>query len=198
MINDIFGVINISNISSIDEIKKITQKHASRNEKKIHTQNTAIRFNSDEVENYQSEELLILFYGRCTNKLEIIKNFKLDSKLTLCEIIRFLYKNKILEKAGDLSGEFSIIIFDKIKQKIFVLSDHIANKDIYYNFSQGLFSFSTNISELLKLSHIQKKVNLDRVREYIVFFQCKLKMKHFSLKYIRQIREKLSLLIVAV
>ena len=59
-----------------------------------------------------------------------------------------------------LDGDFSFVFYDSVKKSYFAARDPLGIKALYYTKTEAGYSFSSNISTLLKLPDVLKKPNL--------------------------------------
>lgn len=84
-----------------------------------------------------TNSLNILFNGEIYN-YEKYGNFQSDS-----ECISYMYLNKGKEGLKELDGEFSILIHDKIEEKIILVTDTFGTKPLYWSVQNGKIGISS-------------------------------------------------------
>ena len=81
---------------------------------------------------------------------------------------------KLIDKIGfkilnELKGFFSIAVYHKKKQKIFLIRDRFGIKPLYYFYNKSKFYFCSEIQPLRNTLHIHKNdLNIDQVNNYFV------------------------------
>ncbi|ANE33471.1 asparagine synthase (glutamine-hydrolyzing) [Campylobacter hyointestinalis subsp. lawsonii CCUG 27631] len=104
----------------------------------------------------ENEKFIIVFNGEIYNHFEIrqlltYKSFKTSSDT---ETILWAFTQLGIEKAiYKFIGMFSIALFDKIENKLYLIRDRVGIKPLYYTFQNGEFAFASElkgISEHLK------------------------------------------------
>lgn len=129
---DKYVIMYIGNIINVKEIKKDLTSKGYKFSSKTQIKKDKVIPTKD-VENYLEAEILLTCYHE--------------------------YKEKFLEH---LNGTFSICIYDKTNNIIFLSRDRIGIKPIYYtkNKADGSFIFSTNIKDILNVPNM--KATLDK------------------------------------
>lgn len=97
------------------------------------------------------ENYVIVFNGEIYNYLEIKEELKSDYQFKThsdTEVLLVAYKKWGAEMMHRLNGMFSMAIWDKKKQKLFVARDRFGVKPFYYTVSDGQFYFSSEIKTL--------------------------------------------------
>ena len=106
------------------------------------------------------KKIWAVFNGEIYNFKELKKEFKLTENFRTnsdIEIIIFLYKRFGKNFVHKLNGMFSIALFDKGKNKIFLYRDRAGEKPLYYYYNNKEFIFASEIKALIEFSN--KKIN---------------------------------------
>jgi asparagine synthase (glutamine-hydrolysing) len=69
--------------------------------------------------------------------------------------------------AERLQGDFSFAIWDDLNKQLFCCRDHMGINPFYYYHCGDLFIFASEIKAILTNHHIQKKINEERVADYL-------------------------------
>ena len=96
----------------------------------------------------ENERYIIVFNGEIYNHLEIRErlsyaNFKTTSDT---ETILFAFTQYGIEKALSLFiGMFSIALFDKVKERLYLIRDRVGIKPLYWTYQEGEFAFASEL-----------------------------------------------------
>jgi asparagine synthase (glutamine-hydrolysing) len=108
---------------------------------------------------------LILFNGEVYNYIELgeelgFSNYKnlSDTKVILEQFSKFGIK--ALEK---FNGMFAIVLYDRIKKKIFLIRDRLGTKPLYYSLKNNILYFASEIKSI----PITKEVEESVVNDYL-------------------------------
>ncbi|WP_044915209.1 asparagine synthase-related protein [Butyrivibrio sp. WCE2006] len=85
------------------------------------------------------------------NRDELIKDLSLSDDTPDGKVVCKAYSKWGYELVNHLSGLFSIAIYNFDKRELFICSDQMANRSIYYYRSNGKCTFSTLISPILQV-----------------------------------------------
>lgn len=162
------GYINKNeNIYNEDHITKMNQKINNNNiSKNIYIYDKiALGYGLPLVKKViDKNEYIILFNGELYNssklKEELIKNnYKFDTKND-AEIVLYLYIEYGPKFLDFLNGNYSICIYNKNDNKIFLARDRLGVKPLFYYLTDNVFIFSTRIKSIL--AHKEVKPVLDK------------------------------------
>lgn len=67
-----------------------------------------------------------------------------------------------------LDGEFSFCLYDNYKNKLFVVRDHFGIKPLYYNVSDGVLTFCSEVKGIYGNRFIPRKMNFNVVTEQLL------------------------------
>lgn len=95
-------------------------------------------------------------YKELKGSLSGSRHFTSDSD---CEVILHLYEEKGISFVNDLIGMFAICIWDKNKNKVYLIRDRFGIKPLYYSLLQNELIFSSEIKSLLKHPKCPKSFN---------------------------------------
>ena len=108
-------------------------------------------------------DLKIVFNGEIYNYVELSKilsdkGYKFKSK-TDTEVILAAYSEWGEECTTFLNGMFAFAIYDSIKKILFISRDRAGEKPIYYQFSNGILQFASELKGLLSDKSLVRKIN---------------------------------------
>jgi len=111
--------------------------------------------------------------GRLDNISELADKVELPKKSenkTECleEIIALAYLKWGRSCPSHLLGDFVFAIWDKNEKRLFCARDHLGMKPFYYFCNNNRFSFSSSLDILLMFQNIPKKVNEERLVDYML------------------------------
>lgn len=69
-----------------------------------------------------------------------------------------------------LNGQFAFAIWDKLEEEVFLARDRIGIRPLFYNFSKGLFSFSSEIKSLFVQDHINREFSYENLSQIYTFW----------------------------
>ena len=116
-----------------------------------------------------TDKSVLIFNGEIFNFIELknkylknIKNLNSDTK-----VLSYLYDKKGLSILKELNGFFSIVIYDKKKDKIILIRDRFGIKPLYYYFNKKSIYFCSEIDPLKNILHLHKdNLNINQVNNY--------------------------------
>ena len=142
----------------------------------------------------QYNENIIIYNGEVYNYKEIKEDlirigYKFQTD-TDTEVILKSYNEWGINFINKLNGMFAIVIFDKKKDKIFLIRDRVGVKPLYYYLKDGLFMFTSELKSFHQNNQFDKKLNLNALESYfqygyipepqsIFFYAKKLKGGHY-------------------
>ena len=123
---------------------------------------------------FRFENLILSFNGEIYNYLELKEKLKSKGYNFLTnsdtEVIIKLFYEYEEESFKFLSGIFALSIYDTIKNKIYLIRDHVGVKPLYYYFNpkNSKFAYSSLIKPLLLVSD-DKRLNNEAIKYYANF-----------------------------
>lgn len=96
------------------------------------------------------------------------KRYKFKSKSDT-EVILHLYEEKGESCLNDLNGMFAFAIYDKQKQKLFLVRDRLGIKPLYYTLQNNNFVFASEIKAILATNLTKKEINCQAIYDYFSF-----------------------------
>lgn len=115
----------------------------------------------------------IVYNGEIYNYLElreelVRKGYSFQSKSDT-EVLLNAYAHWGVDALRRLIGMFAFAIYDLEEKRLFLARDFFGIKPLYYTVWPNGFAFASEIKALLNLPHITRKVNPQRVYEYLRF-----------------------------
>ncbi|MFP5470302.1 MAG: asparagine synthase (glutamine-hydrolyzing) [Bacteroidia bacterium] len=114
----------------------------------------------------------IVFNGEIYN-YEELKNLLPDYNYSTnsdTEVLLAAYKKWGKNMLHQLNGMFAFAIWDKQQKELFIARDRMGVKPLYYFANDKGLVFSSEISSILDLPFIDKKLNLSALSEYFRYF----------------------------
>lgn len=119
------------------------------------------------------EDIVIVFNGEIYNHEEIkkeLKNefvFKTDHSDT--EVIIYAYKKWGIEALQKFTGMFAIALYDKTKQKVYLVRDRFGKKPLYFTMVDDTLYFSSENQAFFESGLIKKEFNDEAIYHYLTF-----------------------------
>lgn len=120
----------------------------------------------------KEEKICIIFNGEIYNFKEIkLELFEYDFRSkTDTEVIIYAYKKWGLEKAlKKFNGMFAFSIYDKEKNKVFVVRDRVGVKPLVYFYDKNNFYFSSELKGLIGLFDKKPEISMDSLADYFIY-----------------------------
>lgn len=133
---------------------------------------------------------IIIYNGEIYNFLEIKEelkklNYTFDSNSDT-EVILRAYDKWGIDCINKFIGMFVIIIYDKKKEKVFLIRDRAGVKPLYYYFYNGLFMFASELKSFHKNPNFQKEIDPQGLN---LFFKYGYILEPFSIfKFTKKLR----------
>lgn len=115
-----------------------------------------------EIIPFENEEMVFVGDCRIDNRSELASELYLLPTDRDSLFVIAAYKLWGDRCCDHLIGDFSFVIWDKIKRHVFCGRDHIGIKPLYYYYGSSFFAFSTEVKAILCISDIPKIRNKDR------------------------------------
>ena len=116
---------------------------------------------------FSNDNFFINLSGRIDNRDELIKDLNLFESISDSELILIGFHRKGEEIFNDLVGAFAFFIFDKRKNEIFVVRDHVGMKPFYFSFKEGLFIYGSEPKFIFHISKAKKILNNEKLLNYL-------------------------------
>jgi len=147
-------------------------KNKKKNLYLLHSRLSIIDLHERSNQPFETEKSILIFNGEIYNYLELRKNlkgkyyFKTNSDTEVVLACYEIYGEKCF---SFFDGMWSIVIFDKLKQKLIFSRDRFGEKPLYYyKDNKGIF-FASEIKILSKLSKKKFKINIPKVKTFLQF-----------------------------
>jgi asparagine synthase (glutamine-hydrolysing) len=95
---------------------------------------------------------MLFCFARIDNHLELAREFSLDPKIPISNLILHLYQSYDTDCANRLLGDFAFAIWDSQKRHIYAARDFMGCQPIYYWRDKRSMMFAENIEKLIELS----------------------------------------------
>lgn len=119
------------------------------NEKKVKITKPTIGLKR--LDMFRTDRLTIVFHGRIYNIAELYQFSKSESNNTFCEIVNYCILSESLEKLlSVVDGIYSLYIYDRLKNRIKVITDRHGLHMTYYYHCNGIFCLSNSTTDILK------------------------------------------------
>jgi asparagine synthase (glutamine-hydrolysing) len=172
--NSIFySLSKINNHRGPDSIKYIKQKNnflLFRRLKIIDLTNS-----SDQPFFSEDKKIQLLFNGEIYNYIELrneLKSYGVQFKTESdTEVILKSYLFFGLKFINKMRGMFSVVIFDNIKNSVFLFRDHLGQKPLFYSIIKNNLLISSEIKDILYIKKnfgIENKKNSKSVFKYLI------------------------------
>jgi asparagine synthase (glutamine-hydrolysing) len=120
----------------------------------------------------QNDRYVIIYNGETYNykELSALLDKNIHAKLhstSDTEIILELFAQHGKKFVNFLNGMFSIAIYDKISQELFLFRDRSGIKPLYYYWDGKNFAFASELKSLMRLKQIEKKINPAAIKAYL-------------------------------
>ncbi|UXC30019.1 asparagine synthase (glutamine-hydrolyzing) [Aliarcobacter butzleri] len=119
------------------------------------------------------EDVVIVFNGEIYNHQEIREElkdefvFKTDHSDT--EVIIYAYKKWGIEALQKFTGMFAIALYDKVKEKVYLVRDRFGKKPLYFTMVDDTFYFSSENQSFFESGLIKKEFNDEAIYHYLTF-----------------------------
>jgi asparagine synthase (glutamine-hydrolysing) len=119
----------------------------------------------------EDKQIVIVFNGEIYNFQELKKKHFAQQNFhskTDTEVAVKLYEKFGIDFIKELNGDFAISIFDKTKNKLYLIRDRAGVKPLYYYQDGEKFVFASEIKSILAAG-VQPVLNNDEILTYFVF-----------------------------
>src|SRR3569832_2153278 len=122
---------------------------------------------------HSSDNRYVMVYnGEVYNYAEIASQLKKESRIKYntssdTEIIINTFVHYGIEFLQILNGMFSIAIFDKLKNELFIFRDRVGIKPLYYYWNNGNLAFASELKSLTQLSDLKFKIDKTAFYDYL-------------------------------
>jgi asparagine synthase (glutamine-hydrolysing) len=119
----------------------------------------------------ENKQIVIVFNGEIYNFQELQKKHVSQQNFhskTDTEVVLKLYEKFGIDFIKELNGDFAISIFDKPKNKLYLIRDRVGVKPLYYFQDNEKFVFASEIKSILAAG-VEPVLNTDEILNYFVF-----------------------------
>jgi len=96
------------------------------------------------------------------------------------EVLPHLYQEYGINFLNKLNGMFAISIYDKKKEKLFLIRDRLGIKPLYYSIVDDSIIYSSEIKPILELNKVNKDVDFEALSTYLDLMYIPKPMTPFS------------------
>lgn len=118
------------------------------------------------INEFVFENIIIIGDISLHNKKELIQKYNLDMNMDNERLIIYLYKRKGIKVLKDLIGEFSFILYDQGKKKVYAVRDQIGIKTLFWIRRKEGYIFASDIF-LLKNFFDLSNLNIGYFKEFL-------------------------------
>ncbi|HOF21963.1 MAG TPA: asparagine synthase (glutamine-hydrolyzing), partial [Bacteroidales bacterium] len=86
------------------------------------------------------------------------------------EVLLQLYIHYGHECLGMLNGQFAFAVWDKHKEELFLARDRMGVRPLFYNITDGIFSFASEIKALFELPFISRELRPESLSQVYTFW----------------------------
>jgi asparagine synthase (glutamine-hydrolysing) len=115
--------------------------------------------------------LVLVADARIDNREELIEELAIKSKKEISDVglIMIAYEQWGNDCVYKLIGDFTFVIWNPLTQKIFIGSDHLGVRPLYYYYEKdNVFAFASEIKALIALNFVPKEFDKLEVATYLV------------------------------
>jgi len=119
----------------------------------------------------EDKQVVIVFNGEIYNFQDLKKKHLAQQHFhskTDTEVVLKLYEKFGIGFIKELNGDFAISVFDKRKNKLYLIRDRVGVKPLYYFQNDEKFVFASEIKSILAAG-VQPILNNDEILNYFVF-----------------------------
>ncbi|MEK4865897.1 asparagine synthase-related protein [Bacillus sp. FSL E2-8895] len=121
---------------------------------------------NNKINEFMFENIVIIGDVSLHNRKEIIIKYNLDMNMDNERLISYLYIRKGIEVLKDLIGEFSFILYDQDRKKVYAVRDQIGIKTLFWIRRKDGYIFASDIF-LLKNFFDFSNLNNDYFKEFL-------------------------------
>jgi asparagine synthase (glutamine-hydrolysing) len=116
----------------------------------------------------------LVFNGEIFNYKELRKElekkgdvFRTHSDTEVLVHLFAAYREKCL---GMINGQFAFAIWDKQEEELFIARDRVGIRPLFYNLSNGVFSFASEIKSLFQQRSVQREISPESLSQICTFW----------------------------
>ncbi|MET3561472.1 asparagine synthase (glutamine-hydrolyzing) [Enterococcus rotai] len=155
----IFGQYNKN--GQVEEVKLAVNSSLRTNQTKfgqIYLRSSVVKKYEDDKIFFENDFYIVVSDGVLLNSTELKRIYKTKY---ISEVIILMYEENGENFFKDIRGSYSCSLYDKRKNELFVYTDQLADKKIFYSDFEDSFIFSSRLEELL-IDEKVKKNEIDR------------------------------------
>lgn len=119
----------------------------------------------------EDESVWIAYNGEVSNFKELKKEFKLKQKYAFkgesdTEVLLYLYLELGIDFIKKLSGMFAFCLFDKRKNKAFIVRDFYGIIPLFYKITPERIYFASEIKSFLEIPNFKKEINKEAIYHF--------------------------------
>jgi len=134
----------------------------------------------------------MIYNGEVYNFREVARKYGIATHTSSdTEVIIEAFAKSGIECVNDFNGMFSIVIWDKLKKKLYLVRDRVGIKPLYYYYSEDHFIFASELKSIFSLP-LNKTINPSSIFNFLylgyipgeetVYAHCKkLKPGHYAI-----------------
>ena len=120
----------------------------------------------------KDRECYLLFDGRLDNRDELFSLYKIsESSISDAKLILELYSRFDTEFFKNLVGSYVFVIYDKLKNRITTVRDHLGDKILYYYHDRKKIIIASEPLSILKHPDIFAEINDKKIAEFFVAYE---------------------------
>lgn len=121
----------------------------------------------------REQTIIITFNGEIYNYQRLRKHleekgYSFQSKSDT-EVFLYAFKEWGIECVKRLDGMFASVIYDRLKDRIYLIRDRIGIKPIYFSVQGGAISFASEIKALWKMPWIARRISVRSLSHYLTY-----------------------------
>lgn len=110
--------------------------------------------------------------GRLDNRRELADKLGLPSRTSVETLVMKAYHRWGDRFAAHFFGEFAVALWDNRLNRLFCATDIHASRPLYWAKSREFFACSASVDTLLKLDDVDKRLNLDKITDFLLVTNC--------------------------
>lgn len=131
-----------------------------------HNRLSILDTSSDSNQPIEREHVVMVFNGEIYNYLELADSYGLSNKKSDTQVLVDLYLKNGIEFVYELIGMFSIVIYDRRKNGLWMIRDWFGIKPLLYHKDSDGITLSSELSALIKLNDVFE-LNKNYLKEFL-------------------------------
>jgi asparagine synthetase B (glutamine-hydrolysing) len=112
---------------------------------------------------FVADNLILWIEGECYNMRGMRNKFSF-SQDTFAQGLANAYRHDQLDAyLNQVDGYFCAVIYDRVKNKVLLISDRYGMRMLYFYFKAGCLAWGSEVKALLALDFVEKKINRDSI-----------------------------------